>query len=210
MKKLVKTIIISLVISSAIFALCRYLYFCGNIADYNEGAWFFSVAFMFGISYASLIWAHDCYRRIDKEAGLISWIKETAVFYIYIVVALCLLGMIEVFGRTGSYYFVPVAAGCVLFPCFYIAVYYLTVRLSGNCRMGLTVGIVFCTMEFIQINFIGMFTDTAGYDICNLFSGFTKLYYYESFVWIFEILAITVLLYIAAAAVMKKGIWIKK
>ena len=202
MEKVGKTMIVSAIISGVIFGFCRYVNFY-NMSICNVG-YNLSAAFMFGVSYSALIWAYQCYRKMDGDTKFIRWIKETSFFYIHVVIGLCLV-LVTYLGKEYSYYLIPVIVGCIIFPCFYFSAYYLTVKLTGNHRVGLIIGLVLCTVEFIQINFVDPADDIISYDVLNLFSGFSRLYYYDSVFWIIKILTVIVLMYIAAVTITEKN-----
>lgn len=200
-KKLGKPAVGSLVISMIIFGICRYIAYC-DMAYLNIGS-DFAMAFLFGVSYSSLLWAYDCYRRIKEQPGFIVWLKEFSFFFVHVAVVLCLLAVTYI-RKTDSFMLVSIAAGCVLFPCFYSAVYYLTVRLCNQYRVGLLIGMVLCTSEFMQINFVEGFSSDVSYDILYLFSGWDSFMYLNSGLWAVKIVVLIVLMYVAAVTVTKK------
>lgn len=201
-KKIGKPAVVSLVISMVIFGVCRYIEYC-DMAYQNLGAEF-AMAFLFGVSYSSLLWAYDCYRKIKEQPGFIMWLKEFSFFFVHVAVVLCLLAAVYI-GRKDSFVFVAIAVGCILFPCFYSAVYYLTVRLCNQYRVGLLIGMVLCTSEFMQINFMEGFSSDVSYDILRLFSGWDSFMYLDSGLWLLKIVVLIVLMYIAAVTVTKKA-----
>ncbi len=201
-KKIGKPAVVSLVISMVIFGICRYITYC-DMAYQNMGSKF-AMAFLFGASYSSLIWAYDCYRKIKEQSGFAGWLKEFSLFFVHVAVMLCLFAAAYI-GDEHSYVFVSITVGCFLFPCFYSAVYYLTVRLFNSYRVGLLVGMALCTSEFMQINFVDSFDSDISYDILHLFSGFGEFYHFkDSFFWVLKIVVLIVLMYIAAVTAAKK------
>lgn len=200
-KKIVKPAVGSLVISMIIFGICRYIEYC-DMAYQNLGEKFV-MAFMFGVSYSSLIWAYDCYRKLKEQPGFIMWMKEFSFFFVHIAVVLCLLAVAYI-GKEDSFVFITIAVGCFLFPCFYSAVYYLAVRLCNQYRVGLLIGMVLCTSEFMQINFVEGFSSDVSYDILYLFSGWDSFMYLNSGLWVVKIAVMIVLMYVAAVTVTKK------
>ncbi|MCM1467763.1 MAG: hypothetical protein NC086_06400 [Alistipes sp.] len=82
MEKVGKPTVLSVALSAVIYAFCRYVDFHA-MADHNKACGF-SAAFMFGISFSALIWAHETYRRSDfrsdEDTGLIRWFKEMGIF----------------------------------------------------------------------------------------------------------------------------------
>lgn len=177
MEKVGKTAVLSVTLSAVIYAFCRYVDFYA-MADHNK-ACDFSAAFMFGISFSALIWAHETYRRgdfrSDVDTGLIRWFKEMGIFYIHVVAGVCL------FAALGGYT-VPVLVGSMIFPCFSFTVYYFTVMFSKKCRAGLIVGLVLCSVEFARINFMQSF-------------------YSELIFWFMKMSLMIVLMYVAVVTV---------
>lgn len=201
-RKIGKPAVVSLVISMVIFGICRYIDYC-DMAYQNLGA-DFVMAFLFGVSYSSLLWAYDCYRRMKEQSDFVGWLKEFSFFFVHVAVVLCLLAAVYI-GKEDSYVFIAIAAGCILFPCFYSAVYYLTVRLCNQYRVGLLIGMVLCTSEFMQINFVKGFGSDVSYDILHLFSGWGSFMHLNSYLWLLKIVVLIVLMYIAAVTITKKA-----
>lgn len=197
-KGTVLTLAVSVMISMILQTIRHKLQVCGLSAYNVEDT--FATAYIIGISYASVIYAHFCYKNMKEPSDFFRWFKDNAFIHIQTAVVLC-FSVLKYTRYVFFFRIIPIAIGCLLFPLFYSGVYYLMVRLFRDGRAGLTAGLVLCTMELIQIGFYKEVRINSIYDFWFLFGGFVAFYHYDMFEWITHIVLVTLLVYTAAITV---------
>lgn len=86
-KGTVLTLAVSVMISMILQTIRHKLQVCGLSAYNVEDT--FATAYIIGISYASVIYAHFCYKNMKEPSDFFRWFKDNAFIHIQTAVVLC-------------------------------------------------------------------------------------------------------------------------